>query len=355
MVYVYSFIIYLRSSITDLNFTVLASSDDDIASLKRKAEAHHLALFPQNGRIVAQAFKIMREGIYYYQPDNIPLHSLFDGYYKRIKLLYMDAVTVPLDSAETHTHVFDLCQKGDPSRSRDLIKGSLNQWGNTSCTSESLKRKSPEGNTNKDSVVKEVTPGVGVLGEFVEGNTKKKKSKDPSSDEVPPSSERDPPKTRDRMQERSASPENETAGAHLMSGSLGTWNQGETSSLAPSGINLEDGSTDKIKSSHPTVISDSLKKLIEGDITFFCCRRAAPQFKNPLSEKQKFVSKDHLRAAVNEFHILNKFEFKWTHSDKKRMTAKCKSIICDWSLSAKAVGVESTKLPTTHGCIRRTS
>lgn len=72
-----------------------------------------------------------------------------------------------------------------------------------------------------------MTPGIGVLGEFVEGNSKKQKSKDPSSDEVvPPSSEMDLPKTRDRMQERSASPENVTAGAHLMSGSLGTWNQG---------------------------------------------------------------------------------------------------------------------------------
>lgn len=100
-------------------------------------------------------------------------------------------------------------------------------------------------------------------------------------------------------------------------------------------------------------VSDSLKEMQKSDISYFGCRRA-PQFKNPLSENQKFLSKDQLRAAVSEFHILNKFEFKWTNSDRKRMRAKCKNIMCNWSLSAKAVGVESewviTKLSTIHGC-----
>ncbi|KAF3339513.1 hypothetical protein FCM35_KLT16984 [Carex littledalei] len=117
-----SFVIYIRSS-RDFNFAVLASSDDDISSLKKKAEAQHLALFPQNGRIVAQAIKIMHLGKVCSLPDNIPVRCLFDvdvdvdvdvdGDNKGIRLLFMDAVVLPPDSPQTHMHVLD--NSGDPS------------------------------------------------------------------------------------------------------------------------------------------------------------------------------------------------------------------------------------------------
>ncbi|XP_078168768.1 uncharacterized protein LOC144563205 isoform X2 [Carex rostrata] len=221
-----SFVIYIRSS-GDFNFAVVASSHDDIASLKKKAEAQHLALFPHNGRIVSQAIKIWHEGITFNLSDNIPVHCLFDvnGANKRKPLLYMDAVPVPLTVPPDEV----------PSTGRDRYCSlNQNQGGNsnTNRTSDTLKRRDP--------VVEEMTTGVTVLGEGI-NSSKEKKSKevDPNSsssssddDEAPPSNasveepepEYESRKTGgDRMQERSASAvpenENETTGIHVV-----TWN-----------------------------------------------------------------------------------------------------------------------------------
>ncbi|KAF3336246.1 dentin sialophosphoprotein-like isoform X2 [Carex littledalei] len=227
-----SFVIYIRSS-HDFNFAVVASSDDDISSLKKEAETQHLALFPHNGRIVSQAIKIWRDGIAYNLSDNIPVRCLFDvdGGNKGKHLLYMDAVpvTVPPDEVPP------------TGRDRDCSLNQ-NQGGNnnTNCASDALKRKDP--------VVEEMTTGVAVLREN-NNSSKEKKSKevdlDPSSSsssssdddddyEAPPSnasveeSEPEPESESrktggDRMQERSACAapenENETAGIHVV-----TWN-----------------------------------------------------------------------------------------------------------------------------------
>ncbi|XP_078168750.1 uncharacterized protein LOC144563184 isoform X4 [Carex rostrata] len=208
-----SFLIYIRSS-GDFNFAVVASSDDDIASLKKEAEAQHLALFPHNGRIVSQAIKIWDEGIVYNLSDNIPVRCLFDvdGVNKRKHLLYMDAVPVPL--------TVPLDEVPPTGRDRDCSLNQ-NQGGNTNtnCASDTLKRKDP--------VVEEMTTVVTDLGEG-NNSSKEKKSKEvdlnsnASVEELEPESESR--KTGgDRMQERSAIavPENETetAGIHVV-----TWN-----------------------------------------------------------------------------------------------------------------------------------
>jgi hypothetical protein len=76
-------------------------------------------------------------------------------------------------------------------------------------------------NANKDSVgEKDAIQVVGVLGEHTEDEEKQKKSKDPSSDEVPPSNERESPRKWDKLPKSCCldkASDNEAVGLHLSS------------------------------------------------------------------------------------------------------------------------------------------
>jgi hypothetical protein len=89
---------------------------------------------------------------------------------------------------------------GDAATGNDAIEDSLNPGGNTNSTSEKLN--SLKDNANEDSIVeKDVIQGGGVLGQYTEDEGMRKKSKDPSSDEDPPSNERESSKKGDKLPE----------------------------------------------------------------------------------------------------------------------------------------------------------
>jgi hypothetical protein len=77
---------------------------------------------------------------------------------------------------------------------------SLNPGGNTNSTSEELK--SLKGNVIADSIMeKDAIQGGGVLGQYTEDEGLQEKSKYPSSDEDPPSNERESLKKGDKLPE----------------------------------------------------------------------------------------------------------------------------------------------------------
>ena len=75
---------------------------------------------------------------------------------------------------------------------------------------------------------------------------------------------------------------------------------------------------------------------------------------NPLEVGKRFISRDHLRQAINDFHIRANIEVRFKHSDPGRVRVICKDPNCGYKLFARPTGVGSNweiiKNPMVHTC-----
>jgi len=69
----------------------------------------------------------------------------------------------------------------------------------------------------------------------------------------------------------------------------------------------------------------------------------------------KFISKEQLREAVDDYRIIKGYDIKIWHSDGKRFQVFCNAKGCDWLLWAsrpqREQSFQITKMPNPHSCI----